>query len=233
MQIVVVDSVEKGLEKAKEELYKRVDNKTVLFLSGGSTPKPLYERLAKEAVIKPSVVAMVDERFGKKLHENSNEKMIQESGFTTYLAKHKIPFYPILHSGLTREQTAIAYDKKARDLFFHFNKSVGILGIGADGHTAGIAPNREDFKNPIFDVSRKHLFVSEFDDKNGNFGERITLSFAGLSLLDFFIVLAFGKEKESALQKLSTSGPLEEIPARFYNSQDIAKKTLFITDQKI
>ncbi len=45
MQIVIARSIQNGIEIAKEELYKRVDNKTVLFLSGGKTPKPLYEVL--------------------------------------------------------------------------------------------------------------------------------------------------------------------------------------------
>ncbi len=231
MQIVVVDSIEKGLEKAKEELYKRVDTKTVLFLSGGSTPKPLYEALVKEKVLKPAAVAMIDERFGKKLHENSNEKMIKDTGFIKYLDKIKTQFYPIIHSGLSREQSATAYDKKSRDLFFHFNKSVGILGIGKDGHTAGIPAGISNIKYQL--SNKKDEFVTSYDDENGNYGQRITLTFAGLSLLDFFIVLAFGKEKKEAIEKIFVQGPVEEIPARFYNSQDISKKTLFITDQKI
>jgi len=233
MQILVVNSLEKGIEKAKETLYDKVNNKTALFLSGGKTPTPLYKVLAKEKIIKPAAVAMIDERFGPPMHEGSNEKMIEETHLLHYFSQNNIPFYSMLHKGSSREEAAISYDAKVRDIFFHFPHSVGITGIGSDGHTAGIAPNRNDFTNPIFSSTGKHVFVSSFTDANGFFKDRITLTFAGLSLLDFIIVFVFGEEKKEALKKVFISGSLEEIPARIYNSSTLSEKTLFITDQKI
>lgn len=233
MQIVVVESIEKGLERAKEELYNYTDNKTVIFFSGGKTPKPLYEVIAKEEIIKPAAVAMVDERYGQSMHENSNEKMIAETGLTRYFSMRDIPFHRILQKDLSREEATQQYDETVRKLFFHVPKSVGILGIGVDGHTAGIAPNRNNFTNTIFDGSRKHLFVDSFNDSTGPFGERITLTFAGLTLLDFMIVIAFGTDKKHALQAMFEQGPIEEIPARFYTQPEISKKTIVITDQRV
>lgn len=233
MQIVVAENVKKGITLAKEELYKRVDNKTVLFLSGGKTPEPLYTQLAEEKVIKPAAVALVDERYGKPMHKNSNEGMIQKTGLLDYFDSRKIPFYPILKPQTAIVETAAMYDETVRNLFFHFPKSIGILGIGADGHTAGIAPKRADFSNPLFTPEQKHLFVSSFHDKTGYFGERVTLTFAGISLLDFIIIFMFGKEKMQALQNALKQGDQEEIPARLYQTRELAKKTLIITDQKI
>ncbi len=233
MQIVVAGTIQKGIEIAKEELYKRVDSKTVLFLSGGKTPKPLYQVLAEEKIIKPAAVGMIDERYGNPYHKNSNEKMISETGLLSYFATRKIPFNPILQEHRSLDETAQLYDEKVRSLFFHFPKSIGVLGIGSDGHTAGILPNRNDFINPLFDNSQKHLFVSSFIDKMSPFGKRITLTFAGLSLLDYIIVFIFGKDKKEAINKALTPGSLEEIPARFYQMREMAKKTMFITDQKI
>ncbi|HEX8966154.1 MAG TPA: 6-phosphogluconolactonase [Patescibacteria group bacterium] len=233
MQIVLVNSLEAGIEKAKEILYEKVNTKTALFLSGGKTPKPLYERMANEKIIKPAAAAIVDERFGNPMHQNSNELMISHTGLFDYFSKNKIPFFSPLQKNISCEDAAKKYDEKVREIFFHFPHSIGITGIGTDGHTAGIAPNREDFKNPIFSESQKNLFVSCFNDANGYFKERITLTFAGLSLLDFIIVLVFGEEKQEALQKVFTKGSLEELPARIYNTRQFSDKTLFITDQKI
>lgn len=232
MQLILVDSMDKGIERAKDALYDQVDNKTVLFLSGGRTPRQLYEVLAKEKVIKPAAVGMSDERFGKPMHENSNEKMVQDSGLLPYLESKKIPFYSMLYEGIDRVQAAKAYDEEVRDLFFKFPKSVGILGIGTDGHTASIMPNREDFIDPLFDPARKYLYVSEINDPK-KYGERLTMTFAGLSLLDYVIVFVFGSDKKEAMKKIFTPGSLEEIPGRFFHEPDIAKKTLFITDQKV
>jgi len=233
MQVIIVKNAEQGIERAKEKLYEEVDNKTVLFLSGGSTPKALYEVLATEKIIRPAAVALVDERFGEPLHENSNERMIEKSGLLGYFRAQGIPVHFILKEGKTQEEVAAEYDETVRKLFFHFHKSVGVLGIGKDGHTSSIAPNRKDFQNPMFDPKQKHLFVSQFTDTNSAYGSRIGLTFAGLSLLDNMIIIAFGKEKAKVIKKMFAQGPLEEIPARFFTGDQVGKKTVLITNQKL
>lgn len=75
----IVKDSKQGLELAKQKLYEFCDKKTVLFLLGGTTPKPLYEELAREAELSVGAVAMVDERFGNPLHDQSNEKMIRKN----------------------------------------------------------------------------------------------------------------------------------------------------------
>ena len=115
MQIIVATDFQKAVEKAKEILYEKVDRKTVLFLSGGATPKSLYSSLAKDTIIRPAAVGMIDERYGKKLHEKSNELMIQESSLLDYLGIQKVPFYPILHNNLSRENASKSYDKTTRE----------------------------------------------------------------------------------------------------------------------
>lgn len=232
MQIVVVENQEKGIQKAKEILYEKVDKRTVLFLSGGNTPKPLYAMMAKEKVIKPAAVGMIDERYGTPMHETSNERMIQETGFLTYLKRHAIPFYPLLHKGLSLKDTAREYDQISRDLFFKFPKSIAVMGIGKDGHTSSIAPNRKGFINPMFEEASQHQFVGELSDPKSDYKDRVGMTFAGLSLIDFFVILAFGKDKKKALKEMLDGGYLEDVPARFF-PQDASEKSLVITDQKL
>lgn len=222
-----------GLEEAKRFLYQIVDSQTFLFLSGGSTPKPLYEMLSSERRLEPGAVGMIDERFGEPLHLNSNERMVRDTNLLLYFSRKKIPFYPILQSGKNRIETALGYEKILRDLNSSFSKRIGILGVGEDGHIAGIAPNRLDFKNPLFDATRRKMLVSEFYDAKGVFGERVTLTFQGLSLLTSLLVIIFGKKKKKALLRMLESGPIEEVPARFFLQKEIAIKTILITDQKI
>lgn len=248
MQIILVKNIHQGIEKAKKELYKRVDNTTVLFLSGGKTPKPLYEVLVKEKKLTPAAAALIDERYGGPLHENSNEKMIDETGLLSYFKSKGIPFYGILpgsrftvhgslkdRSTMNNKQTnhelemqkvAQEYNQTVRELLFHFPKSIGILGIGADGHTAGL-PTRN---SKLYET---HDLVVCYTDTTGTYGQRITLTFSALSLLDFLIVFVFGKDKKIALHKTFEKGSLDEIPARFYQKPEISEKTLVITDQRV
>ncbi|HXS14941.1 MAG TPA: 6-phosphogluconolactonase, partial [Candidatus Saccharimonadales bacterium] len=171
--------------------------------------------------------------FGAKWHENSNELMIKETGLLDYLKSIHTPFFPILPlQKNNRKQTAQDYDQISRDLFFKFPRSVAVMGVGTGGHTASIIPNRKDFTDPMFEEAKQHLFVGELNDEKGAYGERVGMTFSGLSLIDYFVVLIFGKEKKKALKKMLENGPLEEIPARFFN-QDAAEKTIVITDQKI
>lgn len=225
----------KGVDLAKELLYEIVDRKTVLYLSGGSTPKNLYTTLAKEELLDPAAVGMVDERYGKKFHEKSNEKMFRETGLLRYLQMRDIPFYPyIIDNDISREKAAGRYDQQMREWNATFQHSVAIMGIGQDGHTSGIAPNRgQEFNNPMFSEERKHLLVSEFDDPNSMYGERVSMTFLGISLLDHIIVLIFGDDKKHALELLFSDGSETDVPSRMYKRPDIAQKTLFITDQNV
>lgn len=225
--------IRSGLSLAKTLLYAIVDRKTVLYLSGGSTPKALYEQLAQDEMLTPAAVGMVDERYGKKFHASSNETMFKETGLLRYFEMLDIPFYPIIKTEMSLIDASGAYDKAYRRLNSIFTRHVGILGVGADGHISSIIPNRSDFKNPMFDRNRKDLLISEFSDPNSPYGKRIGMTFLGLSMLDLEIVLVFGDEKRNALTYLFEEGSEELIPARFFKRGDIAKKTLFITDQTI
>ncbi len=232
MQILIISDFHNAVEKAKEILYEKVDKKTVLFLSGGATPKSLYASLAKDGIIHPAAVGLVDERYGKKFHEASNERMIQDTNFLDFLDKKNIPFYPILQKNMSREKASEAYDKITRDLFFHFPKSIAVMGIGTDGHTASIIPNRKDFTDPLFAEGKNQLFVGDFNDTHSDYKERIGMTFAGLALIDFFIILAFGKEKKKALQQMFVPGSLEEVPSRFFVQQAF-KNSIILTDQQV
>ncbi len=219
-----------GVDLTAEILYLVIDRKTVLYLSGGSTPKALYEKLAMEEALAPGAVGQVDERYGEPMHPTSNHLMIKGTGFTRYLEIKDTPFYPILQ-GKERVETADAYDQKIRELNAVFQKSVAIMGIGEDGHTSGIPAQNFQFPISNFQLDN-HSLVTDYDDGGRVYGERVTTTFLGLEMLDLMIILVFGEDKQKALDLMFGDGSELEIPARFYKRPDIAKKTLLITDQQ-
>jgi 6-phosphogluconolactonase/glucosamine-6-phosphate isomerase/deaminase len=229
MKIIKVKSPQEGIEVSKKLLYEMVSKRSVLFLSGGSTPKTLYEILAKEKLLRAGAVALVDERFGGKLHDNSNEKMINGTGLVQSLEKQNIRFYPILEEKEMGE-TARDYDETVRYLFNYFPKSIGILGVGIDGHTAGLPAGVQSLK---FKVQSKTDLVTSFNDFPAAQKERITLTFLGLSKLDQIIVLVFGKDKKKALRLMLKSGSVAQIPSRFLSTKEITDRVILITDQVI
>ena len=244
ISVIITEGEKQGADAVKKLLYQITDRQTVLFLSGGKTPANVYFELAQEQKLKVGAVAMVDERYGKPMHDNSNELMISKSGLPDYFKREHIPFYRILETAENITVTAIHYNKMVGGLLSSFPKSAAILGLGEDGHIAGIAPNRTDFINLLFSEERSRLLVSYFIDPqpgavNVNsalplrFGERVTLTLKGLSKINTLIVLAFGEKKQAALSALFEEGPVEQLPARWIKNQDIAAKTILITDRKI
>ena len=247
MKIEIVQNSKQGLETAKRLIYKIVESKTALFLSGGTTPKPLYKSLAKEKKLHVGAIAMVDERFGQPNH-HSNERMIRETGFIDYLSAKNVPFYSILGQslgvkqrrpgGVNRERRhlegvsiiAKEYDRKVKGLLSSFPKSVAIMGIGEDGHIAGL-PEKSQISSGDR-LIKSQTYVIGIDDFPGEFKERITLTFNALSKMDLLIVLVFGSAKKTALSLMFAKGA-EEIPARFYTKPTISEKTILITDQKV
>lgn len=227
IRVFTVNNPQEGFDLAKDILYKNVDVQTLLLLSGGSTPKTLYGELALERTLNVGAVAMVDERPGEKNHASSNEKMIDGTGLLSYLRSKGINFSPIIKEGITKQETTEDYDRTVRNLFEKFGKKVAVLGIGEDGHTAGVPIGVQASESAI------NGYVAGYNTFPSEPKERISLTFKALSQLDQLIILAFGVSKQKPLRKMFEDGPIEEIPARFYTRSDIAPKTLLITDQKI
>jgi 6-phosphogluconolactonase/glucosamine-6-phosphate isomerase/deaminase len=231
MKIINVKNSEEGVEVCKNLLYEKVSKNSVLFLSGGSTPKTLYEILAKEKLLKAGAVALVDERYFSNLKPETNEFMIRQTGLVKYLEENKTRFYPILEDK-SMQDSAKDYDETMRYLFNYFPKSIGILGVGVDGHVAGI-PAFKKVSEQI--LSDKTLLISSYDISMHHISiyqtPRITFTFNALSRLDEIIVLVFGKDKKKALRLMLKDGSLAEIPSRFLTQAEITERVTLITDQ--
>lgn len=241
--VVRVQSEQEGIGLLLSLLTKIVSRQTVLYLSGGRTPKELYSVLAKNEELLPGAVAMVDERYGQPMHETSNEKMLRDSGLFRYIQMRDIPFYPVL-SGKKLSSTADEYDQVVRTMLAQYQQHIAILGVGMDGHTAGLpavvqhmAKSKGESEEPEWfeDLKErsKNKMVIDYDDQGGFYKQRITMTFQGLSMMDIFLVLVFGKDKNPALQRMLSDGSEEEVPSRFLKRPEIAAKTLLITDQMI
>jgi 6-phosphogluconolactonase len=113
-----------------------------LCLSGGATPRLLYERLAAFRDRFPWARTHLfwgDERFVPHTDKDSNFRMVRES-----LLAHMPPAHahPIPTEGLDPETAARRYEETLRA----FRPSgeplfdVVLLGLGGDGHTASLFP---------------------------------------------------------------------------------------------
>lgn len=94
---------------------------------------------------------------------------------------------------------------------------IATMGIGADGHTAGVMPFPEDetyFHKTFLDAER---WVVGYDaGTKSPYPDRVTTSLAFLrDIVSSAVVYAVGTDKRSALERiLASTGSLAETPAR-------------------
>lgn len=220
IDLVRVGNSDEAQVKAHDLLKTLVDGQTLLALSGGRTPD-YRKMLVDPADIIPGAICVVDERYGEPFHEKSNELVLKNYGVKNWVDDKCIESHKIL-SGKDFEQTGEEYNTVIEDLFKRFDKRVGVMGIGADLHTAGILPHSEATK------SSKYVVAQEVDDDN--YKKRITITLRALGEFDAFVVMALGEEKEEAVKKMldEKENDIEKYPAVFYRKSKI--KSYLITD---
>ena len=224
IDVVKVKNRNEGNKKAHDILKKLVDKKTLLALSGGtSVDYRLMLATAENTEILPGAICVVDERYGKLFHKDSNELLLKNQGVKDFADKKCIKSHKIL-KGKDFLETAKVYEKEIEDLFKKFKKKVGIMGIGTNLHTAGIFPQSVAGKSPNF---------VEAEVVEDTFPKRITLTLKALREFTNFVVLAFGKEKQHLLRRLLERGinDMQKYPAIFYRKSKI--KSYLITDQNV
>jgi 6-phosphogluconolactonase len=185
-------------------------------LSGGSTPKRLYEILAQDPLREVVPWERVhlfwgDERFVPQDDPRSNYRMTREA----MLDHVPIPpgnVHPLPTANLSAEQAAAQYAEAlarqygaatldpARPLF-----EIVLLGLGTNGHTASLFPDQ-----PALD-ERERWAVSVAPP-----GEpvRVTLTYPALESTRRAAFLVAGAEKHPMLERLRAGD--ETIPAGRY-----------------
>lgn len=140
-----------NLEKAIDE-----KGKASLLVSGGSTPKPLFEKLSRSPFAWEKVsVGLCDERWVDTSKEESNEHLVKK-----YLLKDeaaKACFVGMYEEGHDIYIAQKGCSEKMIQMLAPFD--VLILGMGSDAHTASLFPENikleeaYDLKNPNFCIA--------------------------------------------------------------------------------
>jgi 6-phosphogluconolactonase len=187
------------------------DTDATLAVSGGTTPKPMFEYMARAGFDWSHVhIFWVDERMVPPTHEQSNYRLLDEH----LLKPARIPHRNVhrIYGELPPAQSAKRYEADLVDYFAisdddlpHFD--VIHLGMGADGHTASLFPGE-----PLID-NREALTAAVYVEKFSQ--SRVTLLPGVLLAAHHIAMLVTGADKRSALQHVfeGTDSP-RDYPAR-------------------
>lgn len=200
-------------------------------LSGGSTPRSLYQLLAtpewRENLPWSAIhVFWGDERHVAPDHADSNYRMASEA----LLAHVPIPTENIhrmrgevADAGLA----ATEYEEELRRVFELKNEEwprfdLILLGLGNDGHTASLFPETE----ALAEHSRQ--VVSQWVEKLATV--RLTLTYPVINHAASVIFLVSGGDKAETLRTiLETDAPITQFPAK--GIQPIDGKLYWLIDQ--
>ena len=219
IKVVQVKDKKEGNLKAHDILKDIVDSKTLLVLSGGTSPD--YRLMIVEgADILPGAICVVDERYGEPFHPKSNELLLKNAGVFDFAKERSVELYKIL-SGKQFLETERDYDRVIVDLFDRFSGKVGVMGVGTNLHTAGVFPYSAAAKFPNFVVA---------ETVEDEFPQRITLTLRALGEFENFIILMFGEEKRGALRIMldDSENDIQKYPAIFYRK--CPAKSWLVTD---
>jgi 6-phosphogluconolactonase len=181
-------------------------------LSGGSTPKILYELLATEPFRERFPWDRVswywgDERFVPYDDPESNFRMTREA----MLKNVPVPpenIHPVPADG-TPEEAALRYERTLQAAYgasvFDAGRplfDITFLGLGTDGHTASLLPGE-----PVLD-EREHWVAAV---SHGRPEARVTLTYPAIESSRAVVFLVTGPEK-AAILKTVRSGD-SDVPA--------------------
>jgi 6-phosphogluconolactonase/glucosamine-6-phosphate isomerase/deaminase len=178
--------------------------KRVLWLvSGGSNVKPaarVTHNIGPRLKQNLSVL-LADERYGPVGHPKSNWQQLMDAGFDAGEAK----LMPVLKKGLDFAKTISHYEQLAEKAFRENDTVIAQLGIGTDGHIAGVLPGSPGVKE------KKSLVVGfEYPPL-----KRMTMTFQALRKVDVAYAFAFGEPKKPALTQLKNEKqPTAKQPAQ-------------------
>lgn len=179
-----------------------------LFLSGGSTPKALYELLAGEPYRgridwRAAEFYFGDERCVPPDSDLSNYRMAKLALFD----RVPIPEANIyrMKGELDPEEAAKQYGKMLKEKFFEGAPSVVLLGMGDDGHTASLFPHTTALKEGHHRCVANHV---PYDYIPAGTNWRITLTYPFLNTAREVFILATGAGKAARIEEV-LEGPNE------------------------
>lgn len=193
-------------------------------LSGGSTPKAIYQSLAssenREKIAWEKVLLFwSDERSVPPSDSDSNYHMAMEAGFASLPLKLENIFRMKAEDNI--EQHALEYEKLIQTRLPNKTFDAILLGMGEDGHTASLFPMTHGLK------VQHRLVIGNFIPQKHTW--RMTLTFECINSARHILIYALGKGKAEMVSRVLT-GSYDPDSLPIQNVGTTSHKALWILD---
>ena len=215
VEVVVLDDEGAATEAAAAQLAEAVAAGGHIGLSGGSGPRPTYER---SAILRPdwSPVQLwwIDDRCVPPSDDRSNYRTIRES-LLDGLERQPAEVHRV-RGELEVEAAAAAYDAELEGVTL----SLAFMGLGPDGHTASLFPNA-----PELDVTDRRAVAAQAGMEP--FVARVTMTRPVLAAAETMVYLITGESKADAVARAFGGEPSPDTPASLVRG----KQTVVLLDR--
>lgn len=198
-----------SIEKAQSDLRDFIiseaqEGKKVLWLvSGGSNMKPIIElhNSLPDEITSNLCLMLIHEVYGSPGHSDSIGRQFMLSG----LEPKKSQLIPVLINEASFEEIIKHYNNALAEAFADNDVLIAHLGMGTDGHIAGILPHS------VAAHTNKLVVGYEHDEL-----QKLTITLSTLEMMDAIYVFAYGEHKRDAIMRLRDVGlAAEDQPAQF------------------
>lgn len=220
--IVVADPAALVEEAAKRIVgaVEAADGPAAICLTGGGTPKPVYERLAQEPYLGAIAWQRThwfwgDDRFVPLEDERSNAAMAL-AAFLTEAPAPKANIHRMKMGAGTPDEAAGLYQQELADFYGAGRLDAArplfdlvMLGLGSDGHTASLFPGLAGpMETEKWAVGVPHAGLAPFVP-------RVSLTFPALASCREMLFLVCGRGKREVLGRVLAG---EDLPAAVAHS---------------
>jgi len=206
------DIVEQTAQKVSATLTESVSvyEHVFLLLSAGSWVS-VYQSMAPLLASRDMgnlTVGLVDERYVPKGHADSNDRQISDSHLIKNLVSQGATYIPVLQDidpGPT--MTTLIANTAYGEIFSHHPHVIMTLGLGPDGHTAGILPSSSAslFDARFHDHADLVYYETTPSETANPYTKRITISPSSIQKADEIIIYAAGAAKKPIIDRIETS----------------------------
>ncbi|MGL4883459.1 MAG: 6-phosphogluconolactonase [Waterburya sp.] len=218
------------VERSQEIILSRLQtaiesrDRFTIALSGGSTPKPIYEALATQSLPWEKIhIFWGDERYVPATHPDSNQLMARQA----WLDKISIPdsnIHPLNTTAGDPIQDAQLHEAELQQFFQTQPGEIPVfdlilLGMGDDGHTASLFPHTE-----ALTVRDRLITVGNKDSQ-----PRLTFTVPLINHARCVMFVVAGASKRPALKEIfATEADEMNYPSRLIQPQG---EHLWLLDQ--
>lgn len=170
----------------------RQQERCVLCLSGGSTPKPAYEELSASSEVEwPRLrLCLADERCVPPAHHDSNTLLLHETMGKRMEAEHVV----VPNTHLTPQACSDDYEERVLRLLETGVIDILVLGMGDDGHIASLFP-------PVSNAALQRMGAVHTVTQKFAVHDRVSLTLPLLARAKHILLLLTGDAKRATWER--------------------------------